>query len=190
MSNLLEVVHGNIIDTRTLVGASILGGVFIGVAFVLANLVRKFSRKISQHLSDVTGLRFVSALAQLLIYLLAFILYAHVVPELRALGTALLTGVSVISIVIGLAAQNTLGNLVAGFSLVIYRPFRIGDLVQLSSPKGLTTATVELISLGYTVLRDTEKNELVIPNSIMATSVVIRLERTASSSDHNAVSGN
>ena len=57
-------------------------------------------------------------------------------------GTALLAGVSVASIVVGLAAQNTLSNLVAGFSLLLYRPFHIGDRVQLGTPRGASIGTV------------------------------------------------
>lgn len=74
----------------------------------------------------------------------------------------------------GLAAQNTLGNLIAGLSLVLYRPISVGDNVQLNTPKGLVTATVELISLGYTVLRDDDQDQILVPNSIMMSSVVIR----------------
>ncbi len=117
---------------------------------------------------------------------LSFLLYAHLIPELRALGTALLAGVSVVSVVLGLAAQSTLGNLVAGVSLVLYRPVRVGDNVQLNSPKGLITATVERVSLGYTVLRDAESSEVIVPNSVMAGSVVIRIRGTNASADSTA----
>lgn len=147
----------------------------IGLATTLAAGIRRIARRVEPRLSDVTGLRFVSAFAQLLAYLVGFVLYAHLIPELRALGTALLAGVSVVSVVVGLAAQNTLGNLIAGLSLVPYRPIRVGDSVQLNSPKGLVTATVELVSLGFTVLRDAEKNEIIVPNSVMVGSIVIRL---------------
>ncbi|MFA4915497.1 MAG: mechanosensitive ion channel domain-containing protein [Syntrophales bacterium] len=94
-------------------------------------------------------------------------------PELRALGTGLLAGVGGVSVVLGLAAQNTLSNLVAGLSLVLYRPIRVGDNVQLTTPRGLMTATVEVVSLGCTVLRDADKHEVIVPNSVMASSVVI-----------------
>lgn len=83
------------------------------------------------------------------------------------------------SVVLGLAAQNTLGNLVAGLSLVLYRPIKIGDSVQLTTPKGLVTATVELLTLGYTILRDDDQHQILVPNSVMMSSVVIRLERKA-----------
>jgi len=176
---MLEALHRSLFDPNTLLGATLWGMVFIVLAMALAALVRKFSRRIEPHLSDVTGLRFVSAFAQVVAYLVGFILYAHLVPELRALGTALLAGVSIVSIVLGLAAQNTLGNLIAGLSLVLYRPIRVGDELQLTTPRGLMTAKVELVSLGYTILCDEQGNQIVVPNSVVASSVVIRLARTA-----------
>ncbi|MEJ7137045.1 mechanosensitive ion channel family protein [Amphibiibacter pelophylacis] len=162
-------------DPKTLIGALSLGAVFLVAALVLAALVRRLTRRVAPHLTDVTGLAFASALGQVMVYLGTFVLYAHLVPDLRALGTALLTGVSIVSVVIGLAAQNTLGNLVAGLSLVLYRPVRVGDWVQVSAPAGVTTACVELLSLGYTTLRDAQGRQVLVPNSVMVSSVVVRL---------------
>lgn len=162
-------------DLHGLFGALLLAIVFFLVATALAALVRRAARRVEPHLSDVTGVAFASGLGQIFVYVGSFVLYAHLVPALRALGTALLAGVSVVSIVIGLAAQNTLGNLVAGLSLVMYRPMRLGDRVQLTTPRGLTTATIERLSLGYTTLRDENNNQVLVPNSLMMSSVVIRL---------------
>lgn len=139
--------------------------------------MRRAARHIERRLSDVTGLRFATAFVHVVVYLVAFVLYAHVVPELHSLGTALLAGVSLVSIIVGLAAQNTLGNLIAGFSLVLYRPLRVGDHVQVNTPKGMIAATVEDVSLGYTILRDVDANEVIVPNSVMVSNVVIRLAR-------------
>ena len=134
MDYLLNAIRIDLLNPRTLIGASVWGVVFIGVAAVLAVGIRRFARRVESRLSDVTGLRFASAFAQVLAYVIAFILYAHLIPELRAIGTGLLAGVGVVSVVLGIAAQNTLGNLVAGFSLVLYRPIRVGDSVQLATP--------------------------------------------------------
>ncbi len=177
MDQLGGALRAAVVDPKTLVGAVFWALIFTTVAVILTVAIRRAARRLEPHLSDLTGLRFVTALAQVLAYLVSFVLYAHLVPELRALGTALLAGVSVVSVVVGLAAQNTLGNLVAGLSLVLYRPIRVGDQVQLASPKGLIVATAENVSLGYTVLRDGDGDEVIVPNSVMVTSVVIRLGR-------------
>jgi len=172
-----------LIDPSGPVGAVFWGVVFTAATILLAAAIRRAARRLEPHLSDRTGLQFATALAQLLAYLVGAVLYAHVVPELRALGTALLTGVSVVSVVVGLAAQSTLANLVAGLSLVLYRPIRVGDRIQVNSPKGPVTASVTSVSLGYTVLRDDDNHEVIVPNSVMVTSVVIRFEAAGSGSN-------
>jgi small conductance mechanosensitive channel len=94
------------------------------------------------------------------------------------LGTALLAGASVASVVIGLAAQSTLGNLIAGVSITIYRPFRLGDTLQVTAPTGTDIGVVELISLGYTTLRAPDGHLIVLPNAIAASQVTINLNST------------
>jgi small-conductance mechanosensitive channel len=175
MNQLFDALQYDLLDPKTPIGAVSWGLVFLGFSIVLATFVRRFQRRAEAHLSDVTGLRFASALAQLLAYLVGFILYAHLVPELRALGTALLAGASVVSVVLGFAAQSTLGNLIAGLSLMLYRPINVGDVVQLTTPKGLATATVESVSLGHTTLRDADGHAIIVPHSLMLSSVVIRI---------------
>jgi small-conductance mechanosensitive channel len=115
-----------------------------------------------------------------LIWVIMLILYAHLIPVLRSLGTALLAGASVASVVIGLAAQSTLGNLVAGVSITIYRPFRLGDTLQVAAPTGTEIGVVELISLGYTTLRAPAGHLIVVPNSLAASQVTINLNTDTS----------
>jgi small-conductance mechanosensitive channel len=159
----------------TLLGATLYGIAFLIVAYILSRFVRKLESRLETHLTDCTGLRFASALAQALIFIFAFILYAHLIPALSDLATAALAGAGVVSLVVGLAAQSTLSNVIAGISLVLYRTISIGDNIQLNTPKGLATATVEQLSLGHTLLRDSDGNQILVPNSIIASSIVIRL---------------
>jgi small-conductance mechanosensitive channel len=79
-----------------------------------------------------------------------------------------------------LAAQSTLGNLVAGVSLTIYRPFRLGDTLQVAAPTGTEIGVVEMISLGYTTLRAPAGHLVVVPNSLAASQVLINLNTNAS----------
>lgn len=144
-----------------------------GVAAVLINLsIRRIARRVKRHLTDVTALDFASAFVQALIYLFAFISFAHMVPALQSLGTALLAGVSVMSLAVGIAAQNTLGNIIAGFSLVLTRTIHVGDEVRLSSPVGVIAGKVRTISLSTTVLIDAAGMEVIVPNSVVMGSAI------------------
>src|SRR5882762_7202076 len=127
---------------------------------------------------DRTTISFLQQFGSVLIWVIMLILYAHLIPVLRSMGTALLAGASVASVVIGLAAQSTLGNLVAGVSITIYRPFRLGDTLQVTAPTGTEIGVVELISLGYTTLRAQDGHLIVLPNSIAASQVTINLSDT------------
>jgi small-conductance mechanosensitive channel len=124
---------------------------------------------------DRTTMSLLQQIGSAAIWVTMLILYAHLIPVLRAMGTALLAGASVASVVIGLAAQSTLGNLVAGVAITLYRPFRLGDTLQVTSPTGTEIGSVELISLGYTALRTFDGRLVVLPNSIAASQVTINL---------------
>jgi small-conductance mechanosensitive channel len=144
------------------------------VAHVLRSLVRRGLSAHPHHIDRISVV-FLSQLASAAIWIFALILYSRLIPELRTVGTTLLAGAGVASVVIGLAAQSTLGNLVAGIAMLIYRPFRLGDILQVAAPAGPETGTVENISLGYTILRTADGRMVVLPNAVAASQVTINL---------------
>src|SRR6185369_4058357 len=79
-----------------------------------------------------------------------------------------------VTVVLGLAAQNTLANLIAGMALLLYQPFRLGDRLVVSTPKGVVTGTITSLTLGYTLLETAAAEEVVVPNIVMATVVIVR----------------
>lgn len=128
---------------------------------------------------DRTAVNFLRQLGVLIIWVFVLAAYAHLIPALHSLGTAMLAGASIASIVLGLAAQSTLGNLVAGISILIYRPFRVGDLLQISGPTGPEIGTVEALSLGYTVLGTQDGRRVIVPNSLAISQIAINLNAFA-----------
>src|SRR5579862_8055708 len=161
----------------SLAGAFIYLLLFVLAALVLARLLRVTvhgAMTRAGHL-DRTTISFLQQVGTAAIWVVMLILYAHLIPALRAMGTALLAGASVASVVIGLAAQSTLGNLVAGMSITIYRPFRLGDILQVAAPTGTEIGTVDSISLGYTTLRVQDGRFVVLPNSVAASQVALNL---------------
>ena len=121
----------------SLIGALVYFVLFVIFAYVLSRLLRTAvhaSMTRAGHL-DRTTISFLQQILTALIWVIMLILYAHLIPVLRSLGTALLAGASVASVVIGLAAQSTLGNLVAGVSITIYRPFRLGERCKSRHPR-------------------------------------------------------
>jgi small conductance mechanosensitive channel len=166
-------------NPSSVLGAVLYGVVLLVLAFSTAKLVRAWSRRIMARSDlgiDPTAVNFLGQLLQLFCFFAAVILYAHIVPSLNHIGSAMLASAGVVSLVIGLAAQNTLGQIIAGIALLLYRPYGIGDVLIVNAPTGKETATVKEFTLGYTKLQTEDGRWIIIPNSIMASNIIIRVK--------------
>ncbi|TRW97876.1 mechanosensitive ion channel [Paracoccus sp. M683] len=170
------------LDPSSPLGALVLAGILFAAGLILSWSVRRLLKTLLIHdrseAIDQITLSFLSQLSILAIWLLLLTFYAHLVPVLHRLGTALLAGVSLMSVVVGFAAQSTLGNLVAGISLVLYKPFRRGDRLQITAPtpQECEVGVVEDMSLGFTVLRTDDGRKIIVANGTMAQNTMIKLE--------------
>jgi small-conductance mechanosensitive channel len=91
-----------------------------------------------------------------------------VIPEVRAVAGALLASTAVLGLIIGFAAQRTLGNFVAGLMIAFTQPLRLGDWVEVGGVEG----AVEEITLMYTYIRTEDNARLVIPNEKLASDTI------------------
>src|SRR5208283_4081833 len=83
-----------------------------------------------------------------------------VLSEFGIQTTSLVAVLGATSLAIGLALQGTLSNLAAGVMLLIFRPFKIGDKVQIAG----TTGVAKDLSLFWTELVTEDKVQVIIPN--------------------------
>jgi small-conductance mechanosensitive channel len=87
----------------------------------------------------------------------------------------LVLGGALTSVFVGIAAQQSLGNVFAGMVLLFARPFRVGDAVRLRAgalgANGILDGTITEIGITYVRL-DTGKSVMAIPNSTALASVV------------------
>ena len=167
------------IHPNRLGGALILLLLFLLAGKILSSLVKRavdalIARDTDNRIDRLTA-RFFEQLARVFVWAFVVMIYAHAVPVLARLSTALLTSVSIASAVLGLAAQSTLANLIAGIGLIFYRPFSLGDRLQLATPAGAETGVVEQVSLGYTILRTDDDRRIIISNSTIANTTMLNL---------------
>jgi small-conductance mechanosensitive channel len=87
---------------------------------------------------------------------------------IRRLATAVLASSAALGLVVGFAARQTIANAVAGVSLAVNQPVRIGDLVTVEEETGI----VEDIRLTYTYIRDDEGHRLIVPNERLAQTTI------------------
>lgn len=182
MQNLKQAL--SFLDPNTWAGALTIAAIFVIIGLAMTWLVKRGTVEVLRHEHqlqiDEISLNFLGHLVSLAVWMLMATLYAHLIPALDRLASAMLAGVGLASVVIGFAAQKTLGNLVAGISLVLYRPFKQGDRLQIATPTAsfCDTGTVEAISLGYTTLRTDDGRAIVVANGTMADQTMIKLTRT------------
>ena len=89
--------------------------------------------------------------------------------------TAMLATSAIFSIVLGLALQDSLGNLFSGVSMQIGRPFRLGDWIEVNCDSRKWTGQVQEINWRATFLSSFSNEWIVIPNKTMAQSQIIVL---------------
>jgi small-conductance mechanosensitive channel len=85
----------------------------------------------------------------------------------------ILTSFSVIGLVIGLSLQDILKNFFAGVWVLVERPFRIGDTIEVGGSSGV----VEEIAFRTTMLKTADGREVIVPNGVFMTSSVTNLTR-------------
>ncbi|HVU05910.1 MAG TPA: mechanosensitive ion channel domain-containing protein [Polyangiaceae bacterium] len=91
--------------------------------------------------------------------LLGFALALMTFDSVRAIGLTLLASAGVASVVLGFAAQKTLGSVLAGLQIAVTQPFRVDDVVIVEHEWG----RIEEIALTYVVVRIWDSRRLVVP---------------------------
>lgn len=145
------------------------------VALILTIILRKtaniFIKKYSQIIkSDPTNFSFLKNAIPFIIFSLAIIFIFIKIPFLKSLGTALFAGAGIIAAIVGFASQKAFANIISGIFILIFKPFRVGDIIEMSNThKG----TVEEITLRHTIIKDFENRRIIVPNSVISDDIII-----------------
>ncbi len=106
-----------------------------------------------------TQFRIIRRVAAVAIGLLTVALLLASSEDFRELGTGILASAGLVGLVVGLAAQKTLGNLLAGIQIAITQPIRLDDVVIVEGEWGW----IEEITLTYVVVRVWDLRRVVLP---------------------------
>lgn len=123
-------------------------------------------RTVAGDIGSITTVRALGIAARLLFWLVVGITVLETVFEYDV--TALVTGLGIVGIAVALAVQNILGDLLAALSIVLDKPFVVGDYIVVGDKAG----TVEQIGLKTTRLRALGGEQLVFANAELLKSTI------------------
>ena len=147
----------------------ILRAVIIAIGAFL--LLKIFSQLLSKIVGDKTAekkriMTNVKRFLQLVVYSIAVIL---ILWNFEIDVTGLVAGLGVGALVIGFALKDIIENWVSGLLIISGKTYRIGDVVTVGTLKGVVTA----ISLRTTSLKTYDRNEIIIPNSVLLSEKIV-----------------
>jgi small-conductance mechanosensitive channel len=156
---------------QTLVNA-VLAVVVVATAYGLTDLVGRITRELSDSRRTITEHQreIVYRLSQVGLYAVA----GTVVLGIWGVDLGgLLVGAGFLGIVVGLAARQTLGALLAGFVLMFSRPFEIGDWVEIGDYEGIVTD----ITIVTTRMQTFDGEYVMVPNDVVSSESVVNRSR-------------
>jgi small conductance mechanosensitive channel len=162
------------VDTPVRVGAAVL---MVVLGWALARDLGRFSAPALFRRMDPATAGTVGFLIRLVFIGVAALLALRVAglqPETLAVGGA------ITAVVFGLAAQQTLGNLIAGMVLISARPFKVGDRVRLQAGglAGQIEGVVASLGLLYTTLAQ-GRDSVMVPNNVVLIAAIVPLREPA-----------
>jgi len=138
-----------------------------GIRRILDALIKRNSQSLK---TDPTNFIFVKNSVSIVLYAVAIFWIFQKIPYFKSLGTALFAGAGVIAAVIGFASQKAFSNIIGGVFILIFKPFRVDDNIEISNNR---RGIVEEITLRHTVIKDFQSKRIVIPNSAISDETII-----------------
>ncbi len=119
---------------------------------------------------DPTQFKFLKNSLSGIIYILAFVLILYKLPGGEAIAVSIFASAGILAAIIGFASQAAFSNIISGIFIVIFKPFRYGDILQIGVDQ---RGVVEDITLRHTVIRNLLNQRIIVPNSVISDATVI-----------------
>jgi len=158
---------------------AIKAGIILIATFLLARLTSfalyRWSRRYIGGLKDKerttavnTRVEVFRRVAGIFIWFIGVIVLVFQFPVVRSLGVGLFASAGAVGLVLGLAAQNTLSNIIAGIVLSFSQPLRLDDAVIMEDDFGY----VEEITLMQTFIRTWDNRRIIVPNDVLSNRII------------------
>jgi small conductance mechanosensitive channel len=164
----MDALMAKIYELLTIYGLKILAAIAV---FVIGRWVAKGLRNLARRVMEKKAVdQTLTSFAVNLAYvaLLAFVIIAAL-GQLGIQTTSFIAVIGAAGLAIGLALQGSLSNFAAGFLMIIFRPFKIGDLIEGAG----VTGVVEEIEIFTTTLKTPDNKTVIIPNASLTSGNIV-----------------
>lgn len=166
-----ETMLGHFLDWLGKVAVNLcVAALILVVTFWIAGWASKFMRRtlnrVHRNNPDQTLESFASSLAR---YAIIAIGLVAVLQQLGVQATSIIAVLGAASLAIGLALQGALSNVAAGVMILLFRPYRVGDVIETATRQG----TVQSLDLLFTEIATPDNVKVMIPNSKVFGDVIL-----------------
>jgi small conductance mechanosensitive channel len=156
----MEEILQRVWELLTIYGIKVLAAlaIFIVGRWIAKGFRNLISRVLEKRNVDLTLVKFLGNLTYIL--LLTFFVIAAL-GQLGIQTTSFIAIIGAAGLAIGLALQGSLANFAAGFLMIIFRPFKVGDYIEGAGVAG----TVEEIQIFTTQLKSPDNKTIIVPNA-------------------------
>ena len=154
----------------------VLALMYVVLCFLIVKLVDKIFKRIISHKEDSIKLQFLSGIIKIAIIIFFLFRIAALSTLLSSFSNTILMSSSLIVVVLGFIFQEGLSNIIHGFIITVFRPFKVGDRVEINNGTERLTGYVREVTLRHTVITGVIDNaEYIIPNSVLDNCVIRNL---------------
>lgn len=149
------------LEAMASVAGSVLGAFFIFMlGWIISVWVQRRVQNLGKKNKHLDEMLF-DFLASILRYTVLAFTVLFVLNTFGVQTTSIVAVIGAAGLAIGLALQGTLSNVAAGVMLILFRPIRVGDFVEVAGKSG----TVKQINLNFTEMADLSNLQIIVPNS-------------------------
>ena len=156
------------LDLATTYGLKIIGAIIIWIvgSWIIKKIIKGMRKVMSKQNYDESLQKF---LVNLLGWILKIILIISILGTLGVETTSFAAILAAAGLAIGMALQGSLGNFAGGVLIMIFKPFKIGDLIEAQGEIGV----VKAIEIFTTKLTGLSNKEIIIPNGSLSNGNII-----------------
>lgn len=143
------------------------------INFIVRYLVTSYFKRESHKINvDPTTYSFVKNAFTFIMVVITAITVIYMIPAFKTIAMTLFAGAGILAAIVGFASQAAFSNIINGIFLVIFKPFRIGDLIEIGKQSEYI-GRVEDITLRHVIIKNFENKRIIVPNTVISNEIIV-----------------